>query len=377
MDLKLLDIISLITVFHLLLLSITLFNHDKGKRISNRILAMFLASNAMMVSKITLSRFEILPSAVAPYVFYLVFSFYFLIGPMLYFYTRSLCYSDFMFKKKHLLHTIPYILFTVLSIIHVYMITHQLNQDSTFLSRLFIKDFRFYYNSILHIQVLSYIIATLNTFRIYRKKLKTFYSSVEKINLSWMKFLLLIFIFHWLMDVFHATIRFLHIDARHLPEVIRTSSISVLLIFATILVYKGLKQLKIFSGIEEKHKYATSNLKRSNYEEYIKRLKDCMEKQKPYLNPLLTVDDLARKLSIPIKHLSQTINDVLNQNFFDFINSYRIEEAKQILSDPKNRHNTILEVLYNAGFNSKSVFNSAFKKYTGMTPSDFRKKQID
>ena len=99
-----------------------------------------------------------------------------------------------------------------------------------------------------------------------------------------------------------------------------------------------------------------------------------MVKQKPYLNPDLNLDNLAETLSIPTRNLSQIINVAFNQNFFDFISDYRIHEARRVLSDPAYKKQTILDILYEVGFNSKSSFNQLFKKKTGMTPSEFRKK---
>lgn len=99
-----------------------------------------------------------------------------------------------------------------------------------------------------------------------------------------------------------------------------------------------------------------------------------MRHEKPFLEPELTLSDLSERCGIPVHYLSQILNENLNRNFYNFINSYRIEEAKRMLSDPEERNLTILEVLYTVGFNSKSVFNTAFKRFAGMTPTDFKKK---
>jgi AraC-like DNA-binding protein len=101
-----------------------------------------------------------------------------------------------------------------------------------------------------------------------------------------------------------------------------------------------------------------------------------VKNNKPYLDPELTLDQLASQLSIRPRALSQIINEDLGQNFYDFINRNRIEEASRLLTNPKDRKITILEVLYEVGFNSKSSFNTLFKKYTGLTPSDFKKKSL-
>ncbi len=102
-----------------------------------------------------------------------------------------------------------------------------------------------------------------------------------------------------------------------------------------------------------------------------------MQSQRPYLEPELTLDELATQLSVKPKILSQVINELLQQNFFEFINHYRIEEAKRLLTNPKDKKITVLEVMYEVGFNSKSSFNTIFKKNTGLTPGGFKKKNLE
>ena len=100
-----------------------------------------------------------------------------------------------------------------------------------------------------------------------------------------------------------------------------------------------------------------------------------MQTHKPYLEPELTLDQLASQLSLKPRLLSQAINEIRQQTFFDFINHFRIDEATRLLTNPKDKKITVLEVLYKVGFNSKSSFNTLFKKYTGLTPTEFRQKQ--
>jgi YesN/AraC family two-component response regulator len=100
-----------------------------------------------------------------------------------------------------------------------------------------------------------------------------------------------------------------------------------------------------------------------------------METEKPWLNPDLSLEELAVGIGQKPKMLSAVINETLGQSFFDFINHYRIDEAKRLLTNPVDKKITVLEVLYAVGFNSKSSFNTLFKKYTGLTPTEFRKKQ--
>jgi AraC-like DNA-binding protein len=121
-------------------------------------------------------------------------------------------------------------------------------------------------------------------------------------------------------------------------------------------------------------KYLLSNLESAKAAAYQKKLEECMQSEKLYLNPELTLTILADKLSIPVKHLSQIINEHFGQNFNDFVNSYRIRAAISKLSDAKTREDKLLKIAFESGFNSKSVFNAAFKKNTGFSPSEFRQR---
>jgi len=140
--------------------------------------------------------------------------------------------------------------------------------------------------------------------------------------------------------------------------------------------FKGLRQPAIFSGYdgnESRGKYEKTPLADAVKEDYKNKLLLYMKRQKPYLEPSLCLNDLAEKVAIAPHHISQVLNVSLNQNLYDFINSYRIKESQLLLSKQNPNKKTILEILYQTGFNSKSSFNTAFKKHTGMTPTQFRK----
>jgi AraC-like DNA-binding protein len=107
------------------------------------------------------------------------------------------------------------------------------------------------------------------------------------------------------------------------------------------------------------------------------KLQAVIFKDKPYLNPDLTLSQLAHQCDIPNHHLSQILNIDLKNNFYNYINALRVERAKKLLSDPSKKDLTILEILYDVGFNSKSVFNTAFKKHTGMTPTAYRQSEME
>jgi AraC-like DNA-binding protein len=140
-------------------------------------------------------------------------------------------------------------------------------------------------------------------------------------------------------------------------------------------ILKALRQPEIFAGItqNEAGKYLGSSLTPGQIDGYKKQLLALCHSEKPFLNPQVSLADLANKLSISSKHLSQVINQSFNKSFFDFINAFRVQEAQSILKASKDDKLTVLEVMYEVGFNSKSSFNTAFKKETGQTPTEFRK----
>ena len=117
-----------------------------------------------------------------------------------------------------------------------------------------------------------------------------------------------------------------------------------------------------------------STLDLENARLYASKLKDFMNTEKPHLTPSLTINHLSEKLSIHPKHLSQVVNEKFRQNFFDFINSYRVEEAKKFLSRRSRNNLNITQILFEVGFNSKAAFNRAFIKHVGMSPREFKRQ---
>ena len=121
-------------------------------------------------------------------------------------------------------------------------------------------------------------------------------------------------------------------------------------------------------------KYQKSGLKDEAADEYLSQLLRFMEERKPYLQNELSIQDLAAAIGIPRHHLSRVVNERLNKNFYDFINEYRVAEAKRLLLHPAFGHYTTLAIALEAGFSSKATFNAVFKKQTGLTPTAYVSK---
>jgi AraC-like DNA-binding protein len=108
-----------------------------------------------------------------------------------------------------------------------------------------------------------------------------------------------------------------------------------------------------------------------NLIQYVESIETHMKNNKPFTNPKISLNELAGQLKMPSHLLSKIINDHFHQNFFDYINSYRVEEFKQMVKEPKNQNLTFLGLAYEVGFNSKTAFNRAFKKITNQTPREY------
>jgi AraC-like DNA-binding protein len=119
--------------------------------------------------------------------------------------------------------------------------------------------------------------------------------------------------------------------------------------------------------------YANSPLDEVSLRHLASCLEAHMQTARPYLNASLAVSDLAEALGVPPRQVSQVLNQVLDEHFFDYVNRYRVRAAQRLLSDPNHAEATILYILYEVGFNSKSTFNRVFKQHTGQTPSAYRR----
>ncbi|WP_026752969.1 AraC family transcriptional regulator [Sediminibacter sp. Hel_I_10] len=123
----------------------------------------------------------------------------------------------------------------------------------------------------------------------------------------------------------------------------------------------------------EIRKYKNSNLNIKQIEQYKSDLINAMETDKLYLNGKLSIHDVSEKLNIQRQYISEVLNEHMDINFQDFINQYRVEEFVKRLKNDRNNHFTLLAIATDVGFNSKSSFNAIFKKFKGLTPTQFKK----
>ena len=137
--------------------------------------------------------------------------------------------------------------------------------------------------------------------------------------------------------------------------------------------YKGTVKSEMLFDIPKYHKSKLTSDKMKVYVEEMNRL---MSRERLYLNADLKISDLATQLGVTSKYLSQSINSILDRNFYEYLSQYRVQHVKKLLEDPKANQYTLLALAEQAGFKSGSAFNAAFKRETGMLPSTYRRKTL-
>ncbi|MBN2682137.1 MAG: AraC family transcriptional regulator [Bacteroidales bacterium] len=301
---------------------------------------------------------------------YFIFSLLLVVNPFYYFYTRSLTVENYKFGRLDLLHFAPGFLFIPLSVI-------TFSVDVELISPAFLKSSA---TAIYNGQVLIYAIMMIILLKKHHVNLKNYFSFQESINLNWLKVFVVIYILISAIDlvIFHL----------HEFEYYQSFYFILMVLFFNFLGYFGIRQNSIYEysliesekgeeGIKERtakidEKFSKQVLPDEKKEKLMLEILDLMEKKKMYLNPKLTIYDISDELNVNKTYISLVINDNLQENFNNFINRYRVNEAKKLLISPDYQNLTIEGIANMVGFYSKTAFNSAFKKITLTTPSEFK-----
>ncbi len=328
----------------------------------------------------------------------------FLFGPLIYLYTRIVSSGESTFRTKYWLHFLPFFVYT-LYLVPIFLmevpakieLVEQVIRDEGPLDLAIANQLKFVHG-------ITYVVMTFLVLRRHEVRIRNQFSDIEKINLHWLRNLMIGTIAVWMIATGLNVLDLLGLSAINEEQMV-TLAISVL-IYA--IGYLGLRQPEILgraallpspldptveavdlqranttsSDVRSvaqdtamaSTQYVRSGLSEQDAEHYVASLLAFMEEEQPYLRGDLTLGDLADKLSISAHNLSEVINTRLEKNFYDFVNGYRVQEVQRKLTNPSHKHFTIMALAYDAGFNSKSAFNSFFKKSTGMTPSEYRKK---
>ncbi len=376
-ELNLLTIVVFTTVFISLFLVVFLLTVKTTNRVSNILFAFFLLLTVLDMSDYV---FDLLGESVSNLEVMRNLAI-FLQLPTLLLYILSVCYADFKLQAKHLWHIVPFIIANLVLTPRLYL--SELNEKIIFLTHS--KDMvEMQFNYVFfHLQVIAYLVAI---FLILRRSKKLYLENFAGASLDSFKWLFqltfAISLFYGLAMLKNA-IKFSAYEG--IAEWLKISMFLLELVIISWYLLKALNNPTLFKSVHSKLKLVETILseqkkllpEEKDKIEKVNRLKDFMSEEKPFLDPTLTIQNVSDQLGIPVRELSLLINHQLNKHFFDFVNEYRIEKAKETLSDPTKKSVTVLEILYQVGFNSKSSFNTAFKKQTGITPTAYRKNLIN
>jgi AraC-like DNA-binding protein len=369
---KLLAALNLLGVAQALLLAAALLSVKRGNRIANRFLAAFVIVLAIGVGGSTMASEPLI--FLYPHLLKIQDPFTFLALPLLFLYIRTLITGGSGSGKKDLLHFIPSGL-CFLFLAPFYFQSGEAKLISIGSDSYFWHRWGYVRSTTLIVQAVIYLSLIALMLLAYSRRLKRQTSPADKSVLFQVRFMLATLTAVWVIGTlkFVITILYPAYDTATVDMIVPAS----LSLFVYAMGYIGLRRPEVLTGMDDipapPPRYEKSTLTLERADAYLQRLLDLMNTEKPYLDGDLTLQNLAKALAISPHHLSQTINEQLNQNFFDFINTYRIEEAKRLLLDLAKKHYSILAISEEVGFNSKSAFNTAFKKHVKMTPSEFRK----
>lgn len=304
-----------------------------------------------------------------------------LIAPLLYLYIVLVIDGKKNIDFRFLWHLIPFGLANVYMYFYIY--SKPAEWRITFFEDTSLSSRPILFNFILLIVVLVYPVYVLLIFSLLKnhvQKIKKIYSCRDQIDLYWVNYLLVSVSVLWIISLYSKFVSG-YFNSLHYSNATMTIYFFELIIIM-IIGYFGFKQGMVFlrpadtgQDVADAIKYKTSGLSSDDAKDFLPVLLKYMETDKPYLNSQLSISDLAGQLNIPSNHLSQIINEQVGKNFFEFVNSYRVEEVKLQISGNKEKKFTLLAIAFDSGFNSKSSFNSIFKKQTGLTPKEYMKRQ--
>lgn len=321
--------------------------------------------------------------------------------PILYIYVSSLTNPEYRFKPVSYLHFLPAFVILMINIFSFSMVPSELRvklvegtltaPEITGSLTFYITTYDFTQNVIYNLQLVFYCYLLIRIVLKHRSRIEDYFSNTERYKLKWLQaFIVIITVYS------SAEIIFYFLDFKGIsPELYSL----LVFTFISIVGFGATWQNDIYPRVKTVPLAAPVNLpspasaetpcytevpvlpaeeKENEPDEYIRhlalKLQEILENEKQYLNSNLNIEDLASRMEVHRNTLSRCINEYFGINFHQYINDFRIKTASELLKDPQHNHFSIEGIALNAGFNSKSVFNPAFKKKMGLTPSEYRKK---
>ena len=287
-------------------------------------------------------------------------------NPLIYFYSKSLINPGLKLRWWQLWHIIPYLFVKIGAYI----------SDIQFAPEEFFTIdastwFKITMSLISVVSFIAYSIPSIINVHRHRINLKNEFSTIDsKITLGW---LLFVIIFYMSFMTIAYLLGVINIIA-HIATCSQLVTFSFLLTLVYIFSFYGLLQKQIYpkDEIDNSDKYKNPRLLESERQDIREKLENYFNKEKPYLDSELTINNVSDHLELPRHSLTEVLNIEIGKNFYQFVNEYRVGEVKTKLSNPKYAHFSIDAIGYECGFNSKSSFYAVFKNTTALTPTQYR-----
>jgi len=308
-----------------------------------------------------------------------------LVGPMIYLYARSQEFQRFRLFKTDLLLLTPF-LASLLVYLPIYTMSaadkiNEYQQYGELQSD--VENYVWEWIFLVSINV-TFFAAALRRFRNYNEKIKTLYSNIKNTDLRITQILIRLCIAIYTLELFSVFLTYYELpfntELYNVYDIVQLI-VLVLIGYDAVSTYKfsaTIKQewkkihLEEGQNINQPIKYASSTLTNKQSAKLKKQIERYMDEHEPYLQSQIRIKDLAYLTGISSHQISQVLNESFNQNFYEFINTYRVKKAISLIEDPKNLSLTFSAIGFEAGFNSKTTFYEAFKKTTGTTPAQYK-----
>ncbi len=292
--------------------------------------------------------------------------------PLCYFYFKSQIDKDFRFSLKDIFHFLPFLIDTLYRII-----IFSMGKD-------FVQYFeKNYHNAwgIGHLELLTSIVLTayymyraFKLYNQYRLWTKTQFSDIESVSFKWFRNLLIVLLLDWTVSLIKLVI--ISNFKLDFKQDWWDNLIGVILIYYISITGYAQAQPTKDLVFKESDDTVLENPPKEKFEEeelskWKTKILQLMQEEQLYLQPELTLSDIASRLKTNVSVLSGVVNNAFGKNFNDFVNEYRVKEFQKRAILPENKNITLLGIAFDCGFNSKATFNRSFKKFTGKSPKEF------
>lgn len=365
------DVVLLMTAAECILLAIfqavlPTKNSASGILLTSFLLSVAIGAGCLLVLwNDSVHTIEIFDQVFLPYFLSTAFL---LKGPALYLYVKAITEHSFKLERKHFLHLIP------IAICILWLLVFQIDSfdlrfrpiDPSPLRNALAKCVWHFTKFV----PLIYVVAAVFEVRKYRKQLENQYSHFSPTEPGWLTILTLGFLFSWSLTLL------VHIIAQFSDPLISDAfgivdNYVVFILINALFTYSVVYAHQLLVTKPEVLKEKTDE---KVTDSAIKKVQLGMEVQKLFLKHNLNIEEFSKRIDLPVKDVSSVINKHYGTNFFEFMNKYRVEEAKRLLLDEACAEMTVLDILLQAGFNSKSAFHRFFNRLVGVSPTEFRKQ---